>query len=373
MHDERYDVIKGLAIILMVVGHAGCALGLHDFIYLFHMPVFFIFAGRFIRSAETWTDVRGFFGKKIIRLWWPFVFWSALFVFLHNWLLSVGVYPEVAQTTAEGHARILYEHWNAAKVVKSLVECVTLQGGNFLLVAPLWFLQVLFFATGGYCLADFLLLKLSMPASVRKAVLLAGALAVLAVTRCLHIGKLIILESYLGGPVIASAVALVAVGACLKDVDARLGRLCRPRQVAVTLACLALLAVLSGVGTLELYANVYPSVPFMLVASVAGWILLLLVAGFAFPGRSAVAYVGRHTLPILILHVVVFRIVNFAVVTVAGEPAWHMGVNIVVREGLWWCLLYSALGVAVPLAAHWVYRSTVGRIVNRRGKCASAS
>ncbi len=40
---EEIDIIKGIAIILMVAGHAGAPFT--KFIYLFHMAVFFIASG----------------------------------------------------------------------------------------------------------------------------------------------------------------------------------------------------------------------------------------------------------------------------------------------------------------------------------------
>lgn len=45
------DIIKGLAIVLMVLGHAETPI--HNFIYLFHMAVFFIAAGYFYKEKSS--------------------------------------------------------------------------------------------------------------------------------------------------------------------------------------------------------------------------------------------------------------------------------------------------------------------------------
>lgn len=45
MRDPVVSMTKGIGIILMAVGHSGCPVFLHDFIYMFHMPLFFIMAG----------------------------------------------------------------------------------------------------------------------------------------------------------------------------------------------------------------------------------------------------------------------------------------------------------------------------------------
>lgn len=47
--DNTWDAVKGIGIILMVVGHSGCPMVMHDFIYLFHMGLFFFVSGRFLK------------------------------------------------------------------------------------------------------------------------------------------------------------------------------------------------------------------------------------------------------------------------------------------------------------------------------------
>jgi fucose 4-O-acetylase-like acetyltransferase len=42
------DIAKGIGIILVVVGHTSTPLYLHNIIYQFHMPLFFILSGLFL-------------------------------------------------------------------------------------------------------------------------------------------------------------------------------------------------------------------------------------------------------------------------------------------------------------------------------------
>ena len=53
--DTALDAVKGLAIVLMVMCHAGAAAGIRDFVYLFHMPVFFLAAGWCYRFGQVAT------------------------------------------------------------------------------------------------------------------------------------------------------------------------------------------------------------------------------------------------------------------------------------------------------------------------------
>ena len=67
--DESFDVLKGIAIILVVVGH--CDIGrFHSFIDSFHMPLFFFAAGFFLKKRP----LREEFRLSLKRLLVPYIF-----------------------------------------------------------------------------------------------------------------------------------------------------------------------------------------------------------------------------------------------------------------------------------------------------------
>jgi fucose 4-O-acetylase-like acetyltransferase len=81
--DSRIQIAKALAIIMMVVGHSGCPQGLLDFIYWFHMPLFFFVSGYFFKLSSCdrkWDFVK----KKFRQLCVPFIGWSLVFLCFHN-------------------------------------------------------------------------------------------------------------------------------------------------------------------------------------------------------------------------------------------------------------------------------------------------
>lgn len=72
---ERYkviDVIKGYGICLMVCGHSGAPFT--DWIYLFHMALFFIASGYLWneRNAVTKKNVVQYVKRKAKSLWLPY-------------------------------------------------------------------------------------------------------------------------------------------------------------------------------------------------------------------------------------------------------------------------------------------------------------
>lgn len=86
------SIAKAIGIILMVVGHVYNkeSWGVH-FIYMFHMPLFFVLSGYFFKAPQNFTELLKFTRKKIIGLYLPYLLWTILFVFLHNFLLKFGI------------------------------------------------------------------------------------------------------------------------------------------------------------------------------------------------------------------------------------------------------------------------------------------
>ena len=90
MRDKSVDILKGIGIILVVVGHANCPQTLRDIIYSFHMPLFFICSGFFFSLTDT-DNWKKFLERRVKRLYIPFVKWSIFFLLLHNLFYSAGI------------------------------------------------------------------------------------------------------------------------------------------------------------------------------------------------------------------------------------------------------------------------------------------
>ena len=124
-------------------------------------------------------------------------------------------------------------------------------------------------------------------------------------------------------------------------------------------AAFVLLAVLGQFGSVGLAGNGYPGPIFLLAASLAGWVLVRQAACLAavWPKFSAVlAYLGRATMPIVILHFLSFKLVTWlGLLATGGEPYLLAAFPTYFTGGLWW-LAYTVVGLALPLAGDWVYK-----------------
>ena len=86
------DLVRGLAIILMVIGHTETAA--QGFIYLFHMAVFFMASGYLYResAADSVVSVKQYVIRKIKRLWVPYAVWTAIFSIFRNVFIDWNIY-----------------------------------------------------------------------------------------------------------------------------------------------------------------------------------------------------------------------------------------------------------------------------------------
>jgi len=111
-----FDMMKGFAIFLMVLGHSRIPPSLHHVIYLFHIPMFFIISGYFFRAKEISACLK----TDLKRLIFPYLILAAV-VFLK---FSVDAFR-------------LQDFSTPVRFGKSVLT------GNFG-IGPIWFLLALF-------------------------------------------------------------------------------------------------------------------------------------------------------------------------------------------------------------------------------------
>lgn len=136
--------LKGMAIILMVMGHSGCSLPyVRQTIYMFHMPLFFFLSGYCFKEKYL-KESKAYLWKRVKRLWWPYVKYGLLFLWLRNFFFSIHVYDE--------HYGWIHERITLAEGFNLSKHIVLHFGGVDCLLSAFWFLRVLFLGTlVAYC------------------------------------------------------------------------------------------------------------------------------------------------------------------------------------------------------------------------------
>lgn len=92
-HNRSIAFLKGICIVLMVIGHSGCGHLLGSFIYLFHMPCFF-FASGYLFKDNYLSNPLQYISRRIRGLWWKFVEYSFVFLLFHHLFYKLNIYSQ---------------------------------------------------------------------------------------------------------------------------------------------------------------------------------------------------------------------------------------------------------------------------------------
>ena len=134
---EWADFAKGFVIILVVLGHViNPETNLYRFIFVFHMPFFFVTAG-FLLNLNKWGSAQNFkpFVTKIFRR-----------LIVPYFIAEILWYP-IWFVVCHGAGYLPYWNWCNEDPLRSLCAIFVGNGnGVGLILGQLWFLPALFFA-----------------------------------------------------------------------------------------------------------------------------------------------------------------------------------------------------------------------------------
>ena len=152
IRDQTLDIVKGIGIILMVVGHSGAPVYLHDIIYTFHMPLFFICSGWFF-SDRSIDDSKDFAVRKMKNIYLPYLKWCFIFLLLHNVFYSIGILNN-SYGTDDG-----VSHWYSVKSMASHMVDFTFRmyGYENYLLGTYWFVRSLLWGSLLLCFCSVLM------------------------------------------------------------------------------------------------------------------------------------------------------------------------------------------------------------------------
>ena len=102
---EYWDIVKGIGIIAIVLGHSGSAAT--AFVYLWHVPLFFFITGYLYHEVKYAADPFGYLGKRIKSTWPKFMLYALVAVLTHNLLVRGGVYPPGEMYSLSRHVTAL--------------------------------------------------------------------------------------------------------------------------------------------------------------------------------------------------------------------------------------------------------------------------
>ena len=366
-NSDAVAAAKGIAILLMVTGHAGCPHYLQEYLVMIRMPVFFIMSG-YCFKAKYLSDARTFAMKRVRGIWWPYVKWVLFFLCLHNVLFHLNIYNDVFGYRGEVSHLYGWREWGI-KFVKTFYF-----GMGEQLLGGYWFLKELFWAS----LIGYALLRLNQRLKCRsltKITLTGGGILALLLIFA-HGGKdfHVPVLGFTAKTWMATFFYLFGRfwrrmeegGTWLSRFDAQ------PRWlqglIVVALALMVKVIILLFGSTSMLSFTTRNALPYMF-AALCGTMMVVYVSrwlvGRAGLLRTFLVYTGRHTFEVLTWHFSCFKIVSLLLIALYRLPieylAWFpvistealQGAGIPLSWTLWWWI-YLLVGAGIPLLWQWL-------------------
>ena len=358
--NNNIDIIKGIAIILMVYGHTfGVA---RDFIYLFHMPVFIFVSGYCFNKAHgaSLQQAEGYFFSRVRRLLIPYMGFNIVYAILNNVFISLNFYTDNGAfkqdvVFIQKAAQTLMHRKGVRELVVDVYNVLTFKEIPQMGSAS-WFLIVLFLVCVIHCFVEYGIKDFG--SKVRVAVLcvllainlliafaISNGFASEAPIADRHLQVFGVYSCYLMGVLTRSFV------------DAgMLGKLLAKKWIVICAGPVSfvILLALLPFGTLELSKSQIVNPVFLVATTFLGMVMLASVAADLennFLGRW-LTFIGKHTMSILFLHILAFKLVSVGYCLAVGKPMYMVASWPVIFDAPEYeLIIYTIVGVALPLLA----------------------
>jgi len=311
------DIAKGLGIILVVVGHTKCSN--IDFIYSFHMPLFFIIAGFLLNSIKWKGNIREFIINKFCRLMVPYFFSCVLFYIF--WIIIGRNYGETSE--------------KSISLVKPLLGVFYGNGfDNWLIFnTPLWFLPCL------YVSEILFIWQIKVYGTCIKR-LSASVIATAIIGYCLSVNSI-----YLpwGADIALISQVFLFVGYLIRTNNSISIKM--NKNILFAIGCIICLTVSYFVnGRVDMNGRQFQKIFLFYLGGIAGSYLTFMVSHMLEKTRwlcKITKICGKETLIILVFHAFTFKVVSSILVFVM-----HMQLKFA-QQSYWF--IYSVFGVIFPI------------------------
>lgn len=337
--NKRNDIsiAKAIGIILMVAGHifiTNETQPLHDFIYSFHMPLFFILSG-FCFSKKHLSSFKPYIRKKIHSLYFPYVIWHSFFAILHNFLFHIGIYNTTDLWGCEGI-------YTCERFFLNLYNIAIHLDGKEILVGQLWFVRTLFFV----CIFSWITIKLINKKKVRQKThffFISFLIIVSPLILYMNLNRIPFLHM---NNWIYWGFTMYLFGYFFRNWEKPIP------WYAVLISFLYILAIcLKSPVTHPDYRSIY----IYTSTSILGFFMIFGIAHYLVKMRisRALVYIGNHTMPILILHFIVFRTITYFIVMLSNGNTIILSYHPLPEDYVsyfWW--IYLILGILIPILVY---------------------
>ncbi len=338
------NVAKAIGIILIIIGHSFSQESLspiRSFVYLFHVPFFFIISGYFFNVKYIENPII-LIKKRIKSLWLPFFLWSILFILLHNIFFNIFVYSD--EISFSGFFVPYYSIFTILKnIIKSFLFLETEQ-----LLGGFWFLPCLFFTT-----VLFLLFNIFSAGSKQK-----HPLILLCISS--FVFGILLFKFDINIPYLPYKINLYLITTFLFYI----GFLYRkyenliPMRLSLFIISLVILSIINILNLTKIdsiysvVGSFTKSIFYLIFTPLLGtYIIIYLSKKIANYKISLLfEYIGKNTISILALHFLCFKLVSLLIAAIYNLDYASIANFPVIPNKESWFILYSISGLMIPIA-----------------------
>lgn len=336
----RYmDILKGLAIIMVVMGHCDAKGG--KLIYLFHMPLFFFISGYFYNEKYS---PKILIKKRIKSLYLPFIKYEIIFLVFHNIFYKLNLYNLQSSSPVS--------KYSLNDILINLIH-IGLFDGTEMLLSPFWFLACLFIVTIIFC----------MILNITNKLKLKEIVTALIVIILLMLGELltkmninIVVSPFCKEIFNVSLVALFFfyIGFIYKKCELKIAISSKIAFIAFIILCISAKMNFK----VDMRINYYSNFLVFVVDAILGiYFMLTLIKKldklkFEF---IFLKYAGKNTITIMALQLICFKIISIIQVKLYNLPINSLsGFGNIYNKNLWW-IAYTIIGVILPCIIKYAY------------------
>lgn len=339
------SICKGIAIILMVLGHTDAPYGILNFVYPFHMPLFFIAAGYFFSHKyidEPWTFIR----KRIKGLYFPFLKWSIFFLLLHNVWFHIGVLNEQYGNWEGG----VTHPYSFTEAIQRLVYMFTAMAGyDEFMAGAFWFFRGLFLASIIFLLLYILISRrTSISANWTVTIICLGMVAFTA----MHIGFGFSVRFIPNGAWRETwGVFFFGIGVLYRTYEKRIVEHWGITLFYIVVLCISATLHFSGMNNSGHWRDLW-TLP---LTGITGFLMIhyfaVRIDRHDNVLRRLLVFIGDNTLYIFIFHIIAFKTVSAVKIWWYGMDWGQIGCHMVIHEHNddFFFIPYTIAGVALPL------------------------
>ena len=330
--DPHISAAKGFCAIAIVVFHSVPPQALQHVILFLPVGALFIISGMFLKD-EHLQHLGRFIARRFRRLWIPYVLFMLICLFSHNMLANIHLYTD---------------HYSAEQIRQRVFSVLTMQERDNLL-GCFWFLKELLYATL-IALAAIKLSQFLLGDAYHPAVMLTVALFVLIVaTNFYNIPYLAQIETLYPKTLLATAIYLC--GYVFARTNWRILSNWFTVAALIALSCWAIWDYEDNFNTT--WWNLPKYFGASMLVSFAAIYFCQLLRGKAL---SALSYIGKFAMPILLLQFVAFRVVDLLKIAVYDLPISRLAdFPVITDNNEYFWILYTIVGLALPILAANLY------------------